>query len=79
MSGVSIGAINAALMGLYGADETKKMTTDMVDLWHDLKNEQILKPWPTQSLFNLSKYDGSSVTKFMKEKIDQRLDPSKGL
>ena len=39
VSGVSVGAINAAAMALYGADDTKKMSTDMVYWWQNLKNE----------------------------------------
>jgi len=68
-------------MGHYGENEAELMASSLVEFWNGLKDEQILKPWPKayKSLSTKSPYDISGMQKLLKEKMDERLGPTKGL
>lgn len=45
VSGVSVGSINAAGMGLFGPGEDKEMADFLVGLWTNLHNDKVWRFW----------------------------------
>ena len=46
ITGVSVGAINAAGFGLFAKGDEKQMTEYMYGLWENLTNDQVWEMWP---------------------------------
>jgi predicted acylesterase/phospholipase RssA len=71
--GVSIGAVNAATIGMYEKGREKEAFATLKDYWSDLETDQIFVQWPTwgpiAGLWKNSLFDSTPTH----DRINQRL------
>ena len=71
--GVSVGAINAALLAMYPAGQEMQASQDLVSLWEKLTTKQVYQRWQPfgkfHALWEKSVFDSSPLAKLIKTHI----------
>ena len=75
MSGVSAGAINAALFTLYPPGEEKALSDELLETWMSLTNDQIKQSWSkfgimTSAFNQKGLYDDTPLREWSESKLD---------
>ena len=74
MSGVSVGAFNAAFISIYPKGQERAMVANLINMTMQMKQEEFYKEWwgglAGGLLFNPSLYDNSPVLVFLKKWLD---------
>jgi len=76
VSGISVGAVNAAWISQFPKGQEAAMTSQLVDLWLNLKTSDVYKQWPggiiQGLLFEPSIYNTDPGQKFLKKHLTQK-------